>query len=80
MSLTSGLYFTGKPQERPQGKKPANKPIRGVDAYRGSAYAISEDTTTEAARRLRTVEAARKRGDVVRLVGSVWWINGKPAC
>ncbi|AUG85407.1 hypothetical protein RsoP1IDN_2 [Ralstonia phage RsoP1IDN] len=51
-----------------------------MDAYRGSKYALSADMTTEAARRLRTVEAARKRGDVVRLVGSVWWINGKPAC
>lgn len=79
MSLTSGLYFSAKPAERPKSKRGMNRPIRGVDAYRGRKYSLSEDTTTEAARRLRAVNEARARGDVVRLDGNVWTINGKRA-
>lgn len=78
--MIQGIYFAGQPNGKPRDNtRVPNKPVRNADRYQGSEYAISEDVTTEGARRLRTIEAARKRGDVVRLVGRTWYINGKPA-
>lgn len=78
--MIQGIYFAGQPNGKPRDNtRIPNKPVRIGDRYQGSKYALSEDTTTEGARRLRAVEAARKRGDVVRLVGTVWYINGKAA-
>ena len=78
--MIQALYFNGRPDSKPKDRtRIPNKPVRNADKYQGDRYALSEDTTTEAARRLRAVEAARKRGDVVRLVGTTWHINGKAA-
>lgn len=77
--MIQGIYFAGSPNGRPRDNtRVPNKPVRNADRYQGSAYAVSQDVTTEGARRLRAVEAARKRGDIVRLVGRTWWVNGKP--
>lgn len=78
--MIQGIYFAGQPNGKPRDNtRVPNKPLRNADRYQGGKYALSEDTTTEGARRLAQVERARKRGDVVRLVGRTWYINGVAA-
>lgn len=80
--MIQSIYF----QNMPAHKKPAradsggasNKGLRGSQRDRSGVYAVAKEAHHYFKRKvLPKIEAARKRGDIVRMVNGTWTINGQ---
>lgn len=81
--MIQSIYFTNTPEHaRPVSEScPAmsNKALRGSMRNTTGVYAVAGEPEHFFKRKvLPLIEAARKRGDMVRFVGSIWTINGQP--
>ena len=83
MAAIQSIYF----QNMPAHKRPAkikseaerNEGIKGSRRDRSGRYALADKAQHFFKRKvLPLIEAARKRGDVVRMHNGVWTINGAP--
>ncbi|BAN92315.1 hypothetical protein X534_gp04 [Ralstonia phage RSB3] len=80
--MISGLYFNAMPEHkkprRAQSEASRNRGIKGSMRDTSGVYAKAEEAAHYFKRKvLPKIEAARKRGEVVRFVNGRWFINGK---
>lgn len=80
--MIQGIYFNAMPDHlKPKRAKcPAtsNRALKGSDRDTSGRYAVAEEAHHYFKRKvLPKIEAARKRGDVVRFLNGRWTINGQ---
>jgi hypothetical protein len=81
--MIQAIYFQHMPAHlRPKRAKceaQANRACRGSERDTSGVYAKANEPEHYFKRKvLPVIEAARKRGDIVRFVGNSWLINGHP--